>query len=82
MKPAIRAFLGATLGALLTLAFHPASRPFILGSASRLSVPQVESIVELTATRLHEPKDLIDAGEWLQLGLRRFKRGLDWTLVN
>ena len=71
MTPAARAFWGAMLGALLTLALHPASRPFILGSASRLHAENLSNSLDISASSLKPPKDLLGASLWLQIAFEK-----------
>src|SRR5687768_5479598 len=73
MSPAGRAFIGAILGALLTLAIHPASRPFVLGAAGRVTPSAVVDTVDMKSTSVEPPRDLLGASLWLQLGLERLE---------
>lgn len=68
MSSGLRAFLGALLGALITLAAHPISRPFILGTAYGMSVSRVRESIDHDTIELKPPRDLIGAALWLQLG--------------
>src|SRR5687767_4935762 len=75
MSPVGRALLGAVLGALLTLALHPASRPFVLGAASRVTPKAVVQTVDMQSTEVQPPEDLLGVSLWVQLGLERLVSG-------
>ncbi len=73
MSPAARAFWGAMLGALITLAVHPVSRPFVLGSASRVPPQSVANSLDSQAERLSPPRDLAGASLWIQMAFERIE---------
>lgn len=74
MSRAARAYFGAMLGALLTLAWHPISRPFLFegfthwgASAAARSTPLLVG----NLSRLPVPDSELDASLWLQAGAER-----------
>jgi hypothetical protein len=75
MNSAGRALIGALLGALITLAAHPASRPFLLGSVNRATPAMLESSISTEAAVLSPPTDVQSASLWLQVGMDRLRDG-------
>jgi hypothetical protein len=71
MSSGLRAFLGAVFGALITLAAHPASRPFVLGAIVRVTPVEVQHTIDQDAESLRPPRDLLGASLWLQLGFQK-----------
>ncbi|MDR3690191.1 MAG: hypothetical protein P4L46_12480 [Fimbriimonas sp.] len=68
-----RAFLGALLGALLTLCIHPASRPFMIGLCWRIPPSVLLDSVDANAMTLPEPSSLAQASLWEQLAATRIR---------
>lgn len=66
MTVAGRAFVGGALGALLTLLVHPASRPFFASALPGSRVPP-----EASPTVLGNPKNLEEAGRWVEVAALR-----------
>lgn len=79
MTPGLRAFLGAVLGALITLAAHPASRPFILGATANVTPKELQKLLDEDASSLHPPRNLLDAALWIQLGYDKLEDGRGLT---
>lgn len=71
MTAAGRAFAGALLGALLTLAIHPASRSFLLVSSQPVPPESLEECLDTNVARPPAPTDLRGASLWTQLALER-----------
>ncbi|MCB8932357.1 MAG: hypothetical protein M9921_08830 [Fimbriimonadaceae bacterium] len=74
MSRAARAYFGAMLGALLTLFWHPISRPFLWNGFSHWGASAVARSTPLIAgnlVRLPVPKSELDASLWLQAGSER-----------
>lgn len=71
MNATSRACLGALLGALLTLAIHPASRPFLLSAAIHIPSQKLESSIDHNLRQPAPPHSLSDASLWLQLACQR-----------
>lgn len=73
MTPTGRAFLGAALGAVITLCLHPASRPFMIGLSVRVSPELIRDCVDSNAKKVVEPTNLAQAGLWMQLSAARIR---------
>lgn len=71
MSPLGRGFLGALLGALLTLLCHPVSRPFLLQPITRHPRNVIRRNLEPWEHGLGAPRDLADAGLWVQIECSR-----------
>lgn len=74
MSRAARACFGAMLGALVTLLWHPVSRPFLLAGFTQWGVSEAARTTPLIAANLRQlpiPKSELDASLWLQAGAER-----------
>jgi len=71
MSPFGRAFLGAAIGALITLCIHPTSRPFMMGVTSRASPGVLWRCVDSNTPVLDSPRTLSEASLWMQLAAHK-----------
>ncbi len=67
MSPWIRALVGATVSALVTLIVHPVSRPYMVGVTSRASPTVLSKCIDSNALTLPSPNTLTQASLWMQL---------------
>ena len=74
-----RAFLGAALGALITLTLHPVSRPYLTEAFLHRSPLQVSALATQEMASLPPPADPVSAGAWLQMGAEKVHGGLGLT---
>lgn len=83
MTRAGRAFLGAAVGALLTLAIHPLSRTFMLGPLLPKRLDTVTRCLDSSASTLPPPRSLNDASLWVNVGAEGLReKGLDTRELN
>src|SRR5438874_1396133 len=75
MTASARAFLGATLGALLTLFIHPVSRPFLTNLFVRATPSELAAQLYQRSKRLPEPTDLSTSALWLHTAADRILAG-------
>ncbi len=75
MTPWRRVLLGACVGAMLTLIFHPVSRPFLFFSAHTRHVEAIKSLLTRKYESLKQPKTLQDYGLWMLVAAQKYESG-------
>jgi hypothetical protein len=75
MTPLGRAFLGAACGAVVTLAAHPVSRPYLLETIWHFPPSQCAVAAGLDRA-LPPPTTPAAAAEWLSVGAEKLRRGI------
>jgi hypothetical protein len=74
-----RAFIGALIGAVLTLILHPSSRPFLTGafvSSSNIIESQRNSLPTSFPEVLPDPTDEVAASLWIHVGAEQLALGV------
>lgn len=75
MTPWGRALLGAAFGAILTLAVHPVSRPYLEEAIVRYPADAIASLAGSDHPVLPLPDSAPNASEWLQVAADKFLHG-------